>query len=198
MNLNVKFEESKKDFPVVFGETYRVSDGGYERGYEAGYNAGFAAGNDTSVEDSVVSRTINDYFNDRVTIIGQAAFYFCAELRSVIFTNAIEVNNYAFRYCSKLKKADFHRATSLKVSVFEYCYSLTTLILRSETVCNLANVSAFNNCYHILGTVNASYNPEGLKDGYIYVPDNLVEQYKAATNWSTFASQIKPLSELNE
>ena len=32
--------------------------------------------------------------------------------------------------------------------------------------------------------------------GYIYVQDNLVEQYKSATNWSTYADQIKPLSEL--
>lgn len=32
--------------------------------------------------------------------------------------------------------------------------------------------------------------------GYVYVPDELVEEYKVATNWSTFANQIKPLSEL--
>lgn len=30
----------------------------------------------------------------------------------------------------------------------------------------------------------------------IYVPNELVEQYKSATNWSTYASQIKPISEL--
>ena len=32
--------------------------------------------------------------------------------------------------------------------------------------------------------------------GYIYVPDSLVDSYKTATNWSTYASQIKPISEL--
>lgn len=30
----------------------------------------------------------------------------------------------------------------------------------------------------------------------IYVPDNLVDEYKSATNWTTVANQIKPLSEL--
>lgn len=30
----------------------------------------------------------------------------------------------------------------------------------------------------------------------VYVPDNLVDEYKSATNWSTVADQIKPLSEL--
>ena len=34
-----------------------------------------------------------------------------------------------------------------------------------------------------------------IKSGhYIYVPDNLVSSYKSATNWSKFASSIKPLS----
>ena len=31
---------------------------------------------------------------------------------------------------------------------------------------------------------------------YIYVPDNLVDGFKIATNWSTYATQIKPISEL--
>ena len=60
----------------------------------------------------------------------------------------------------------------------------------------LLNTNAFDKCYHILGTVDATYNPEGLKDGYIYVPDALVDSYKKATNWVTYADQIKPLSEL--
>ena len=35
------------------------------------------------------------------------------------------------------------------------------------------------------------------RTGYIYVPDNLVDSYKTATNWSTYANQIKPISELS-
>lgn len=34
--------------------------------------------------------------------------------------------------------------------------------------------------------------------GFIYVPDALVESYKTATNWSTYADQILPLSEYVE
>lgn len=33
--------------------------------------------------------------------------------------------------------------------------------------------------------------------GYIYVPDDLVESFKTATSWSTYANQIKPVSELS-
>ena len=81
--------------------------------------------------------------------------------------------------------------------MFQECYSLKTVILRNtEKVATAENSSLFASCYHILGTVNETYNPEGLKDGYIYVPDALVDSYKTATNWSTYADQIKPLSEL--
>ena len=62
-------------------------------------------------------------------------------------------------------------------------------------MCTLGS-EAFYSCYHILGTTNTTYNPTGAKDGYIYVPDTLVSSYKTATNWKTYASQIKPLSDL--
>ena len=56
----------------------------------------------------------------------------------------------------------------------------------------------FNNCYHFYGTVNTDYNPNGLKDGRIYVPDDKVEALKTATNWSVYADIIVPLSTLVE
>ena len=58
--------------------------------------------------------------------------------------------------------------------------------------------NAFNNCYHFTGTTNATYNPQGLKDGRIYVPDDKVDELKTATNWSVYADIIVPLSTLVE
>jgi hypothetical protein len=50
-----------------------------------------------------------------------------------------------------------------------------------------------------LGNVNVfSSSAIANGTGFVYVPDNLVEKYKTATNWSTYASQIKPMSELPE
>lgn len=40
-----------------------------------------------------------------------------------------------------------------------------------------------------------SYSPT---PGSVYVPDDSVEDYKAATNWSSIASKIYPLSEFTE
>jgi hypothetical protein len=40
-----------------------------------------------------------------------------------------------------------------------------------------------------------SYTPIETGTGYIYVPSALVDQYKAATNWSTYASQIRAIED---
>lgn len=198
MKIDVKFSEQTASFDPDFGEVHDVSDGGFERGYVAGYDAGFAEGADNSVIDALVSRTITEYSNDRVTTIGQATFYFCMSLRSASFKNVTLADNYAFRYCMGLNKLDFSSLTKIGTGVFEHSYAFRTLILRTNTVCELNHTSSFNNCYHFSGTVNANYNPQGLKDGFIYVPRNLVEEYKAAKNWSTYASQIRAIEDYPE
>ena len=60
------------------------------------------------------------------------------------------------------------------------------------------NTNSFEHCYHFTGTVNSYYNPDGLKDGRIYVPDNMVDSLKSATNWSAYADIIISLSSLEE
>ena len=78
------------------------------------------------------------------------------------------------------------------------CYSLTKLIIRNMTTIPVLNSNAFNNCYHFTGTTNTEYNPQGLKDGRIYVPDDKVDALKTASGWSTYADIIVPLSTLVE
>lgn len=99
-----------------------------------------------------------------------------------------------FSGCYKLSKIDI-RKLAYNNSQFAYnCHSLKTLIIRNmDTIIPLQS-NSFSNCYHFYGTVNATYNPDGLKDGRIYVPDDKVESLKAATNWSVFADIIVPLS----
>lgn len=124
------------------------------------------------------------------TSIGRYAFNECRKLASAEFPKAQKVTQYMFFGCFLLESADFPEAKSIETYSFSACRSLKSVILRSETVCTLATTTAFNNCTHILGTVDSTYNPNGDKDGYIYVPANLVDSYKSATNWSTYASQI--------
>ena len=85
-----------------------------------------------------------------------------------------------------MSSIELPKATSIHSYSFKDCITLTSVILRSPTVCKLKHSDAF------LGTPIKSGN------GYIYVPDELIKQYKTATNWSVYANQIKPLSEYTE
>lgn len=127
--------------------------------------------------------------------LGYNAFGSCKNLTSINLPVCITLGNNSMSSCTYLTSIDLPMCTSIGSSAFGNCMNLVAVVIRSESVCELTNTNAFKYCPHILGTVNTTYNPEGLKDGYIYVPDNLVESYKTATNWSTYASQIKPLSE---
>ena len=92
------------------------------------------------------------------------------------------LNYYNTFYGSSIKKLD---TSSVEIiGNFAGASNLETLILRSSTICTLTNANGFSDTKIAAGT------------GYIYVPDNLVDSYKTATNWVTFASQIKPISEL--
>ena len=78
--------------------------------------------------------------------------------------------------------------------MFYDCYSLKQVIIRSLGS-NILNSNAFDKCYHLTGTVNATYNPNGDKDCYIYVPRDMVDTLKSATNWSTYSDQIRALED---
>ena len=78
------------------------------------------------------------------------------------------------------------------------CYSLIKFIIRNMSTIPSLNSNAFNNCYHFTGTTDSTYNPQGLKDGRIYVPDDKVDALKTASGWSTYADIIVPLSTLVE
>ena len=118
--------------------------------------------------------------------VSHHAFENCTALSNVNIPKCIELGEWAFGSCDSLEIIELPECMSISLRAFEYCITLTSVILRSPTVCKLKNMDAF------LGTPIKSGN------GYIYVPDELIEQYKTATNWSVFANQIKPLSEYTE
>lgn len=72
----------------------------------------------------------------------------------------------------------FSKLSSIPAKAFSNAYNMTDLTLRSSTLISLASTNAFT------GT------PIANGYGKIWVPDDLVDTYKAATNWSTYASVI--------
>lgn len=111
------------------------------------------------------------------------AFYGCKNLLEINFPACTRTVSSCFHGCSQMKKADFGTALTIAAQSFAYCSALDTLILRGSTVSTLENVSALTSTHIASGT------------GYIYVPSSLVDSYKAATNWSTYAAQIRAIED---
>ena len=187
--------------PENMAEMLRNVEGDYERGYADGYEKG-----DSNI-DGILTRRATTISNGRITYLGIEVFrnydslavvdfpnvtstgvnvfYACYALHTVNLPSLISISSNMFAYSSLLKRLDFPSVESISGGAFSGCSRLVTVILRkADAVCTLENVSAFS------GT------PIAKSTGFVYVPDDLVEQYKAATNWSTYASQIKPISEL--
>ena len=111
------------------------------------------------------------------------SFKGCSELTSVNTPECETVGRYAFQNCYKLTSIDLPKCKSIDRDCFYRCSSLTSITLRSSTVCTLLNTTAFDSS----GITSTS--------GAIYVPAELVEAYKTATNWSTFADIIQAIPE---
>ena len=84
----------------------------------------------------------------------------------------------------KFKKLNLGYVHSIPATTFINCPVFEILIIRrTDGVPSLANVNAFNNTMIANGT------------GYIYVPRDLVDLYKSATNWTTYANQFRALED---
>ena len=172
------------------------------------YNQGYGDGvkSAQSEADAIISDTLSgDYYNDRVTVLGRYAFIYCAAT-SFDFPNVVETKDSvllactnatfinlpkvkilgqsAIGSCVRLEKIELPSCEQIGSYVFSNDSRLKTIILSNNIVSALDNTNAFTGTPIANGT------------GFVYVPVNLVGEYKAATNWSTFASQIKPISEL--
>lgn len=119
-----------------------------------------------------------------VTTIGNSCFHDTKNLTSANLPLITALPIDAFRN-SSIRTADFAAVTNINRTAFTDCRFLETLIIRTPSVCVISDISvALRGSKIAAGT------------GYIYVPDNLVDSYKAATNWVTLAEQIKPISAL--
>ena len=131
-------------------------------------------------------------------------FTFCSNLTTIpqLDTSNVTNMNNMFTGCLSLTTIDITHMnitlTSYSDSFTANCYSLTKLIIRNMNSIPKLNINAFNGCYHFTGTTNTDYNPQGLKDGRIYVPDDKVDALKTASGWSKYADIIVPLSTLVE
>lgn len=137
--------------------------------------------NITSDVVAYLTNTLTSWHDKTATSIRAYAFYNRTALTSVK-TAATTIGSYAFGGCTGLSMVELISNDPVTIAANAFNGSrLSHLIIRSNSVCTLANVSAFENTPTITGL------------GAIYVKEELVDEYKSMTNWSNFASHIYPI-----
>ena len=132
-------------------------------------------GGGTEIEDALVMRTLSEYYNDRVSVIANYAFYSYSNLTSVNLPNCTSVNDYAFAYCYLLKDVDLPNCSYVGNGTFSGCSNLTQLYINSVTSVPNIYSGTFNGCSNLTS---------------IYVPTSLVDSFKNASYWSSLSSKF--------
>ena len=119
-----------------------------------------------------------------ISKVGTYAFYYHPNLERAV-ASAPVIEAYAFRNAKKLKVVDLtsDAAVSIAAYAFNDCSNLTHLVVRSTAISSLSATSALDNTKIKNGS------------GGVYVPADLLDSYKSATNWSTLAANIFPIGE---
>ena len=118
---------------------------------------------------------------------GTYCFNGCENLTQVNLPKISAVSNYTFSDCTALEKVELGQITSLGSYSFRRG-GISTLIIRNTTtvITKLNSTNAF------------SETPIANGEGYIYFYREYVEKYKAATNWTTYANQIRAIEDYPE
>lgn len=104
-------------------------------------------------------------------------------IRSIIIPNVAVINQNGFNDCTELATVDLCNINNIYLNAFKNTALSTLIIRRDDVVCTLRSVTAFD------GT------PIYAGEGYIYVPSALIESYKVASNWASFATQFRAIED---
>ena len=119
---------------------------------------------------------------DGMTSIGDYAFSCCSGLTGelVIPDSVTSIGNHAFSSCNLTSVIIPDSAINIGEAAFKYCLSLKSVTI----LCGLESqtVVSYNSMLNLCSSLE-----------FIYVPSDLVEQYKAADGWIDFADKIQAI-----
>ena len=126
-------------------------------------------------------------YESQLNYVGDNCFRSCL-IQSANLPNVTGIGYASFQDCKSLVRVDVgvKQRRTLRRDTFNGCSALETCILRADAFLPMDNTSAFKGTPIESGT------------GYIYVPSALVDQYKAATNWTVYADQIRAIEDYSE
>lgn len=129
-------------------------------------------------------------------------FMDCSSLKSISLNGFLPTTTVTnlFYGCTNLETVElpcfFNAFVTNNQNVFSKCYNLKTLKFLNITDIKTLNNYNLNDCYHFTGKIDATYNPNGLRDGIIRVPDEKVAALRKAAGWATYADQIIGLNDI--
>lgn len=125
---------------------------------------------DKSIEGEITAADL-----EGITSIGDYAFAWCKSITSItIPDSATRINQYAMAYTSLQNVVIGSGITNMSIQIFNSCSALKKIKILAITPPKIQS-STFHNL---------------ITTCIIEVPAASVEAYKAATNWSNYASQI--------
>ena len=132
---------------------------------------------------------------------GSYMFGYCYNLKGVsIPLSLTRFNTYAFKTCASLKKFVFpKKMTDLTNYMFSDCYSLEKIVFANIT--SFPSIFASNHSLKEIDltsctsvpTLGGTYLNNINKTCKIKVPANLYENFKTASNWSTYKDFLVPI-----
>ena len=148
---------------------------------------------------------LTDVMLEKAEYLDTRAFYGCSELTNIVAENVSNFGNEVFSGCKKLRKYKNKKSTSIQSETFRGCDSIEIVDFYKLS---FISGSAFSGCYTIrslvirntstISSIASNSKIENNTNITVYVPDELVDSYKVATNWSVIADRIRPLSEYVE
>lgn len=159
------------------------------------------SGDDTMLI-SLIDRTATSFeIPEGTTSIGVYAFAYCLSLASIIIPDGVtSIGEGAFGFCTSLTSITMpDSVTSIGIAVFSGCTGLTSITIPNsvtsidsyafENCTNLTEIDfSTHNAVPTLADTSAFYNTSASL--VIKVPSALLDEWKAATNWSTYADKI--------
>ena len=162
---------------------------------------------DQTTLDGLVSRTLTEFTEDGVRTLAIPLGLYYTELKHITLPNVTTITkSQSFQYSGLLEilEESLPNLQAVPANCFNYCDNLTKLIFSNKTVS--ASNSAFMHDPKLDTVVFKSNTVLSTNDGkpfydtaiskecgYIYVPDDLVDDYLNITKWSYY--NVKGLSQ---